>query len=223
VGSRFATAVRLRSGLAFSWTAVARKPRVVCATQRWYGRLPGSPRFVRGLSRLRRAGLEGRCWRGATVRLPMGVAAAGGGGGGSAGLEEVLGSFRGTAEGWLRLAHRQAQQRVRSGCCATPGTNHDAAETMLSGRRVGVVRIVYWVCEAHGSGTAWWCRVGCAVQCSAVCSVLCSACSAAFPSWVVLILRRVSEWLGNVRARSSGEWRGEESLLQWEERSWRRW
>jgi hypothetical protein len=106
----------------------------------------------------------------------MGVAAAGGGGGGSAGLEEVLGSFRGTAEGWLRLAHRQAQQRVRSGCCATPGTNHDAAETMLSGRRVGVVRIVYWVCEAHGSGTAWWCRVGCAVQCSVQRAVQCLLC-----------------------------------------------
>jgi hypothetical protein len=65
---------------------------------------------------------------------------------------------------------------------------------MLSVRRVGGVRRVYWgLLSTHGSGSAWWCRVGSAVECRVQCAVLRCECS-----WVVLILhlRRASEGNG---------------------------
>jgi hypothetical protein len=79
-------------------------------------------------------------------------------------------------------------------------------------RRVGVVGRVYWVCEAHGSGTAWWCRVGCAVQCSVQRAVLCLVCCLSQLGRIDSALAPSvgEEWLGSVRACSSGEWRGEE-------------
>ena len=75
----------------------------------------------------------------------MDVAKVPGAGGGSAGLEWALEEVVcGTALarrgriGWKRQAHRQALGRVvvRFGC-ATRGTNHDAATTMLSVRSRG--------------------------------------------------------------------------------------
>jgi hypothetical protein len=83
-----------------------------------------------------------------------------GGGGGSGGLEEAdvkMGGMAWSRRGrmrWKRLAHGRAQRRMRSVCCATRGTNHDAATTMLSVRSRGMD----WVCEARGRGSAE-CRV----------------------------------------------------------------
>jgi len=48
----------------------------------------------------------------------------------------------------LALAHGQAQRRVVRVGCATRGTNHDAATTMLSVRSRGRD----WVCDARGTG-----------------------------------------------------------------------
>ena len=61
-----------------------------------------------------------------------------GGGGGSPGLEWAdlvrcgTASLRRRRIQWERLAHRQAQRRVVRVGCATRGTNHDAATSMLS-------------------------------------------------------------------------------------------
>ena len=88
----------------------------------------------------------------------MGFVKAAGAGGGSAGLEWALEEVMcGTALArrgrirWERRAHGQALGRVvvRFGC-ATRGTNHDAATTMLSDRSLAWVGD--WVCDARGTG-----------------------------------------------------------------------